>query len=217
MNLLEEQKAERRARIVAAARKLIAQHGYDGLSMRTLAERSRVSVPTLYNLFGSKHGILAAEMQATFSDVAGALAAVADGDFVDHAFAMREAALRSLTEAPGYHRELVRVMLTSRETDELRHSIEAQYIAVMTHSLAAGQKAGQLARWVDCEHLARTMYFVFMTAVLGWAKGDLDDEALRHATAFNQCMMLLGVARGAAARRLEEQARKAQRPSKRRR
>ena len=37
MGLIDEHKAERRARILAAARTLIAQRGYDGLTMRDLA------------------------------------------------------------------------------------------------------------------------------------------------------------------------------------
>jgi AcrR family transcriptional regulator len=60
MSLFEEHKAERRARIISAARELVTKHGYDGLTMRDLAAAARVSVPTLYNLFGGKDAILAA-------------------------------------------------------------------------------------------------------------------------------------------------------------
>ena len=42
MSLFDEHKAERRARILTAARKLIADRGYDGLTMRDLARASRV-------------------------------------------------------------------------------------------------------------------------------------------------------------------------------
>lgn len=44
MSLFEEHKAERRARIIAAARALVTKHGYDGLTMRDLAAAARVSV-----------------------------------------------------------------------------------------------------------------------------------------------------------------------------
>ncbi|MGH9362599.1 MAG: TetR/AcrR family transcriptional regulator, partial [Thermoanaerobaculia bacterium] len=69
MSLLEEHKAERRARILAAARELIAERGYEGLTMRDLAHASRVSVPTLYNLFGGKQAILLGELEETFERV----------------------------------------------------------------------------------------------------------------------------------------------------
>ena len=64
MGLLEDQKAERRARILASARRLIAERGFDGLTMRDLAAASRVSVPTLYNLFGGKQALLLGELES---------------------------------------------------------------------------------------------------------------------------------------------------------
>jgi len=62
-----EQKLERRARILAAARELIAQRGYEALSMRELAAHCRVSVPTLYNQFGGKQALLAAAVESHFA------------------------------------------------------------------------------------------------------------------------------------------------------
>ena len=50
MDLVTKQREERKRRILEVARQLIAKHGYDGVTMRDLAEKSLVSVPTLYNL-----------------------------------------------------------------------------------------------------------------------------------------------------------------------
>ena len=54
MSLHDEHKAERRARILQAARRLIARRGVQRLNMRDLAQEARVSVPTVYNLIGGK-------------------------------------------------------------------------------------------------------------------------------------------------------------------
>jgi len=69
MSLIAEHKAERRARILAAARQLIAERGFEGLTMRELARAGRVSVPTVYNLLGGKHAVLMAELEETFTVV----------------------------------------------------------------------------------------------------------------------------------------------------
>ena len=58
MSRREEAKAERRHRIVTAARDLIRETGDTGLSMRAIAARANVSLSTPYNLFGSKGAIL---------------------------------------------------------------------------------------------------------------------------------------------------------------
>ena len=59
----EAGKAERRARIIQAARDLIRDTGDAGLSMRALAARAGVSLATPYNLFGSKRAIVMAVLQ----------------------------------------------------------------------------------------------------------------------------------------------------------
>jgi AcrR family transcriptional regulator len=210
MGLHEENKAERKRRIVAAARQLIAEHGYDGLNMRALADAARVSVPTLYNLFGSKHAILAAEMQEAFRSVAVALDLKKRGDAVERAATLLAAGIRNLVAVPGYYRELAHVMLSSRETDALRRSIEDQYVALMAGNLRAGQADGELADWFDADILSRQLFFTFMMVVLGWARGEVDDDGLRDIASYGQSMLLLGVARGDSAARLTERVRRLQ-------
>ena len=56
----EQAKAERRSRIVHAARDLIRETGDTNLSMRMIAKRADVSLATPYNLFGSKHAVVLA-------------------------------------------------------------------------------------------------------------------------------------------------------------
>ena len=50
----------RRDRILEAARELISKHGSGHLTMRSLAEASGVTVPTIYNLIGNKDAVLGA-------------------------------------------------------------------------------------------------------------------------------------------------------------
>jgi AcrR family transcriptional regulator len=216
MGLHDENKAERRARIIDAARRLIAEDGYDGLSMRALADAARVSVPTLYNLFGSKHAILAAEMEEAFVSIASDFELTKRGDAVERAWALLQAGIRRLVAVPGYYRQLVHVMLTSHETDELRHAIEDQYVALMAGNLRAGQADRELADWFDADVLARQLFFTFMMAVLGWARGEFDDGTLGEVAAYGQCMLLLGVARGDRAARLAERVKRLQRKLTRR-
>ena len=59
----EQAKAERRHRIVRAARDLIRETGDTDLSMRMLAQRAKVSLSTPYNLFGSKRAVVLAVLE----------------------------------------------------------------------------------------------------------------------------------------------------------
>jgi len=62
---------ERRRRILRETRKLIAQRGYAGFSVRELCERASIAQKTLYNAFDNKENVIAAairEYMAEFND-----------------------------------------------------------------------------------------------------------------------------------------------------
>ncbi len=210
MNLFEEHKAERRERILATARELIAERGYDGLTMRDLAHASRVSVPTLYNLFGGKQAILLGELESTFAAVVAGIATVRTGNVADRALATCDAGNADLLAVPQYSRELILLFLTSAETADLRRSSAEKFTALMADILRDGQKADEIEPWVDPLVLSRRMFAHYQLAMIEWARGELDAEAFRAATRFGMCVMLLGVARGRARRQLTAELRNVQ-------
>ena len=65
MSQREQNKQEKRERIVAAATRIISRDGIDALTMRRLADEAEVSSRTPYNLFDSKTQILVAILLQT--------------------------------------------------------------------------------------------------------------------------------------------------------
>ncbi len=61
-------KMRRRERILLEARRMIAERGFDALKLRDLAAVSQLSVPTIYNLVGSKDDLVKALMLGVFAD-----------------------------------------------------------------------------------------------------------------------------------------------------
>src|SRR5678815_3326895 len=107
MSLFDEHKAERRTKILAAARRLVVERGYDGLTMRELARAARVAVPTLYNLFCSKDAILVAELEASARHIASRLPTGGDSFFA-RGMAGFEAGMSLIEEAPEFYRAVMR-------------------------------------------------------------------------------------------------------------
>lgn len=66
--LSDELSGDTRSRIVAAASKLIAAGGADAASTRAVASAASVQAPTIYRLFGDKHGLLDAVAEQTFAN-----------------------------------------------------------------------------------------------------------------------------------------------------
>lgn len=208
MGLLQLQKEERRARILAAAKQLVAERGFEALTMRDLARASRVSVPTLYSLFGSKEGILLAEAQRTVS----VLTAFEPGgrDFLDKVLAIYTAGASVVTSMPGYYQRLIQLLVVSPDAGSTRTEVEGGFIDMMAAVLAEGKDSGLLVDWIDPTSLSREMWSRYVMSLGRWALGDLPPERFRDATVHGMSLTLLGVARGGAAARLERLARETQ-------
>lgn len=60
----QKQAGETRTRIISAARKLLEEHGYAGMTVEAVAQKAGVAMATVYAIFGSKTGILSAILDA---------------------------------------------------------------------------------------------------------------------------------------------------------
>jgi AcrR family transcriptional regulator len=172
--------AARRDRILAVARDLIAQHGYDGLTMRDLASTADVSPTTLYNLYENKDALV--------------LAAVAD------LLAQRRSDVERLFPEPGYEQIIAGVDFQAQQVERT-----PEYAAAMTRalfqappahplvrsllwashrqaleSLRAMQRKDQLRPETDVSHVARLLTGAPWGAMLLWSKALLPLSDLRR-------------------------------------
>src|ERR671916_797450 len=51
--------SERRTQLVEVAKRVFAEHGYDGASVEEIASQAKVSKPIVYEHFGGKEGLYA--------------------------------------------------------------------------------------------------------------------------------------------------------------
>ncbi|MFK7998664.1 MAG: TetR/AcrR family transcriptional regulator [Polyangiales bacterium] len=197
MSLLEVQKAERRQRILSEARTLVTERGWDGLTMRNLAEQSRVSVPTVYNLIGGKDALLDALMECLFLEVKDSIEDE-DGDVVTRSRALWRAGLAPFIAAPEYSRELMCLFLSGAGGAELRRAQDARYTALVIELVQEGMDAGALLDIVDAEQLAWTMYTQWISQVIRWARQDIGLDQMIRDIDRGLCLLLLGVTTGEA-------------------
>ncbi|GIR70410.1 MAG: hypothetical protein CM15mP74_16610 [Halieaceae bacterium] len=73
-------KERRKARILSEARNLIAEEGFDALTISELAVRSEVTIPTVHNLLGKKNDIVLAVFRGLVDNID---AVLAEPDLVD--------------------------------------------------------------------------------------------------------------------------------------
>ncbi len=210
MDLVTQQKLERREHILESARDLIAGRGYDGLTMRELAAHCRVSVPTLYNQFGSKDALLAHAVQSHFS---GLLAGAGDGEtWSGHRRLVGVMGLcaEEMVRLSRYHRSLLRAFMSAKGTVSLQGTLMAELTGELEGALQEMQAKGQLATWVEVPVLARQITGAAIAAAVAWSVRALDDDALRASMVHYAASMALGPAKGVARTEFERELRSAQ-------
>jgi len=206
---MAQQMRERRQRILEATRELIGERGFGGVTMRDLAHRSRVSVPTLYNQFGSKDALLAMAVGEHLRGTLGGGEQPA-GTGYERVLAILRGIGREMTRLPEYHRALIRAFMSTRGTASLQAGLTGQLSQVLEGALDEMARDGELMAWASPRVLAQRLTAACVAAATTWALGQLDDAALCAALAYGPSLLLLAVARGKARDALERTAREAQ-------
>jgi AcrR family transcriptional regulator len=179
--------------------------GYDGLTMRDLARVARVSVPTLYNLFGSKDAILLAELEAEAAHIAARLKL--GETFFTRGMAAFEAGMQRIAEAPELYRAIMRMAIASPASGPMRQRAEEAFIAIMAGNLGAAKQVGQVVEWAEPRIVARHMFAQHSACFMAWALGEIDFPTFRAASLSGTLHFLIGITRGPFLAEVEERMR----------
>ena len=210
MDLITEQRLARRESILEAARQMIAEVGYEAVTVRDLAERCRVSVPTLYNQFGGKDGVLSAAIESQLTSVLnGAPLSGAKPGFA-RLLAVVDACAEQLLALSAYHQRLLEAFASLDSTASIQQRVAQQLTSVMCQELTRMQGSRQLASWAAPQLLAEQMTSACIGAAIVWSSGLHDDRYLQPAMRYATGLVLLGVARGAPAKTLQQRVEAAQ-------
>jgi AcrR family transcriptional regulator len=210
VDLVTEQKLERRTRILDAVRALVAERGWREITVRDLALRCRVSVPTLYNQFGGKDELLAAAALGHFTELLARTVREAGPAGWRRLLALVGRCAENMTSQSAYHRSLLEAFAVARETGPVQDRLVAELTRALACELEEMRRAGQLESWVDTALLAGEITAACVSASIGWARGALGDAGLRAAMLHAASLLVLAAARGEARSGVERAARTAQ-------
>jgi AcrR family transcriptional regulator len=190
----EQAKAERRRRIVRAARDLIRETGDTDLSMRTLAQRAEVSLSTPYNLFGSKRAVVLAVLEDE-RDFAKRFRKLNAGNSIDRIFGAHELAFGYYTSDPDIYRTLWRALLSTSGHDDTGLATPerlAQTRAIWLGLLGNAARDGFLSKDVPIELIVQAMAQISGGALLSWVVGSLSTSALTPTVGIGYALCLNG-------------------------
>lgn len=203
-------KRRRRERILAAARDIIAERGYEGLTMRDLAAASRVTVPTIYNLVGGKESVLFAAVEEQTARFVAGIETTRGASPAAAVVAVVESCVRELLRLPRYYRTLLMLLFTSEAARGVRRQVDGALRESLARAVEELASAGELAGWVDRAVLTERLRAHLAGTALQWASGAIGADALRAAALYDAASLLAGATRGESRRELERLARRSQ-------
>ncbi len=172
---------KRRKRILAEARRVIAEDGFEALNTRSLAKAAGVTAPTLYNLIGSKAEIVKALMLEAVERIEDRLTAFEDTDPLD----MAEAVVIQSTDLFGQDENYYKAAVISGERLMPRNKTSATLID--ERSIQMAQKACRAAiaqsllRGNVCARsLGEQMYITYCGPFRQWAHGAIGLKEFRR-------------------------------------
>ncbi|MDB5472052.1 MAG: transcriptional regulator, TetR family [Caulobacter sp.] len=191
MSQREDAKAERRRRIVAAARALIRETGDAGLSMRAIAARAGVSLTTPYNLFGSKRAIVVAVLEDVrqFQD---RFAELQQLDVIDRIFQAVSISMTYYAQDEAFYRPLWTEALDTNGK-ELRTTLSSERRYAFWRGLVdEAAAAGAVLPGLDADLLVRSLERVFGSAMLSWVLGAIPTSNLEATAGLGYALALRG-------------------------
>lgn len=209
--LMIQQNQERGERILEATRELLAERGYSAVTVRELAHRCGVSVPTLYNRFGGKDELIAAAVRSRFTGVLGSVEAESEAIGHIRLMALVARVADGVVEMADYHRALLQAFSQVRETGAIHQSLAQELVAAIGVQLAEMQRRRQLGDWVDVHVLAAQIATACIAATMTWASGAISDSGLRPFMEHSVGLILVASTRGASREHLLEGVKRAQR------
>jgi len=150
---LTKRQVRRREDILAAARKLIAERGYDGVNMRDLAKASGVAPKTLYHQFENKEKLLRAAVEERFRY----LYQLIDDEEVERGIDRLYFILDSVAESTKQNLAYAQA-LTPLLTESLTDTFSSIRVATYRKALDQIAEEGEFVDWIDIETLTSLIY-----------------------------------------------------------
>ncbi len=172
---------KRRSRILAEARRVIAEEGFEALNTRALAKAAGVTAPTLYNLIGSKEEILKALILEAIERIERRLERFEDTPPLE----LAEAIVIQSTDLFGNDENFYKAALIASDRVAPRGSgypafVDERSIQMAERACKAARAQKLLRGNLSSRSIAEQMYIAYSIPIRDWAHGAINLEEFRR-------------------------------------
>lgn len=166
-----QQQIDRSANILYLTRKLASELGYEGLTMRGLANAANVSPKTLYNLFNSKDELIAASLQDLVGIMRKDQVKQADLDGFEHILMTRKIATETIVRSPGFADVIVTLFFKAKPNDPLVSALLGERESSVVKALQYEHQQGNILDGIDPKRVSVDLAAQSWSTLLEWNKG----------------------------------------------
>ena len=172
----------RRQRILAEARTALANDGFEGLTLRTLAQRAGVTVPTIYNLVGNKDDLLRRLIEGLVLRCEQALKAVEDHDPID----MTQRVFATLSSLFAEDEDFCRAALLAGQRIErsggpnASRRIWKRSAQIAMKICMNASEAGLLKGEINPQRIGERAFDSYRIAAIDWMNGEIDTKTFER-------------------------------------
>jgi len=168
---------QRRERILEETRRYLTEEGYDGLTMRGLAERAGVAATTVFNIFGTKESLVAEAVHDRF-DALSLGVTPARTLTIDDLVAHEEWMASTVLQNASYARAMVILYFSESVQNQVVDLLRNASTQAFKVYFAQARERQVLADWVDSDVVARMISNQLFSVVHDWAIGEIADDNL---------------------------------------
>ena len=200
MKQLTERQKQRRAGILAAARDLIAEHGYDGVTMRELAARSNVALKTLYQQYDNKENLLAKAVEDMHANVYADITATEQPTGFDKLMFIVDSVFTQNMDNDAYSRTVSGILNRGATTTTFVETRKKAYRQALEQIRADGDLVDQVNfdRVVDMMHRQSSILYT------EWAQQLVETSQVAGTIKLQLCLLLSSLTTGETRARIDE-------------
>ena len=186
---------ERRLVVLATTRRLIADCGIDGFSMRALADRAGVSTPTLFNIYGTRENLVS---QAVFDAFYVGIGENVTDDPTDLSQLETYIAWTSkqIIELGNYVDAIVASYFSRQPNNPIRLVLQRETEAPYGRYLEAVKKRDNVLHDTSIPLVTRIIANQIFACMHEWSMGELTDELLPERLRLSVLYNIQAVVRG---------------------
>ena len=196
----DEKQLERRQAIQSDAWRLMAERGYEGVTMRELSKRTGISTRTLYEMYGNKDALLGEAFRGRLRIVFDRIETGITAKGLEHLIQMNTAIAHSIVTSENFSRAYASVLASNRISIYTIETPVAHFRQCLTE---IGEEGGFLP-WADLDLTARRVLMGQNALMIQWGNGTISSTHLEAVYMLSLCEILIPLTLGATRSALEQ-------------